>query len=109
MEGHKDPFNRRTYPWGKENPRLLSHYRLLGRLRKEQEALRLGSLEFIQAGDGKMGYARSLNGQRICVYVNLSNEIWTIPGGEVLLGQGLQGVDGQVRLSPLGMCILKEC
>ena len=109
MEGHKDPFNRRTYPWGKENPRLLSHYRLLGRLRKEQEALRLGSLEFIQAGDGKMGYARSLNGQRICVYVNLSNEIWTIPGGEVLLGQGLQSVDGQVRLSPLGMCILKEC
>ena len=37
MEGGKDPFNRRTYPWGRENRELLTHHRLLGRLRKEQD------------------------------------------------------------------------
>ena len=30
MEGAKDPFNRRTYPWGKEDPDVLDHFRYLG-------------------------------------------------------------------------------
>ena len=34
MEGCKDPFNRRTYPWGKEDDMLLTHFRKLGQLKK---------------------------------------------------------------------------
>jgi hypothetical protein len=37
MEGYNDPFNRRTYPWGRENPELLSHHRNLGQLRKDRD------------------------------------------------------------------------
>ena len=34
MQGYRDPFNRGTYPWGRENQSLLSWYQGLGRLRK---------------------------------------------------------------------------
>ena len=47
MTGFEDPFNRRPYPWGREDRELLSHHRQLGKLRKEHAALRLGDLEFL--------------------------------------------------------------
>ena len=33
MEGGRDPFNRRTYPWGNEDAPLLAFYRKTGALR----------------------------------------------------------------------------
>ena len=37
MEGGKDPFNRRTYPWGREDTDLRDHFLRLGRLRRDWE------------------------------------------------------------------------
>ena len=34
-EGYSDPFNRRTFPWGKENNDLLAHYKKIGKIRRE--------------------------------------------------------------------------
>ena len=53
MEGFEDPFNRQTYPWGKEDRELLDWYRALGKLRKEHTALRRGELRFL-AGQGRL-------------------------------------------------------
>ncbi len=104
MEGHKDPFNRRTYPWGKENQALLSHFRKLGALRKELEVLRLGNIRFFCYESGKIGFSRDLNGQKVNIYVNRGNDLWEISDGQVLFEHGLQGT----RLSPMGFCIAKE-
>jgi glycosidase len=108
MEGGKDPFNRRTYPWGREDEELLSHHRLLGQLRKRYPALRFGETEFFQAGDGRIGYQRSFNGETVRIYVNQSDAPWVIPGGNVLLGLHLKrmATDG-VTIAPMGMCILE--
>ena len=70
MEGSKDPFNRRTYPWGNEDPQLLEHFRMLGQLRKKHAALRLGDTEFFLAGSGEIGFTRSYQGKTIKIYVN---------------------------------------
>ena len=35
VEGGRDPFCRRTYPWGREDRELLEHYRRLGQLRRD--------------------------------------------------------------------------
>ena len=43
--GFTDPDNRRTYPWGRENKRLLEFHREMIRIHKEQKALRTGSLK----------------------------------------------------------------
>jgi AraC-like DNA-binding protein len=59
MGGQKDPFNRRSFPWGKEDLELLAHFRNLGQLRKNCEALRLGDIAFFKADDRRIGFTRS--------------------------------------------------
>ncbi len=104
MAGHKDPFNRRTYPWGKEDPILLGHFRQLGRLRREQDALRLGDIRFFHAVGQKVGFTRSYNGKTLRIYLNRSNEDWKIPAGNMLMSHNLHNL----QLAPMGFCILED-
>jgi glycosidase len=109
MEGYKDPFNRRTYPWGRENKTLLEHFRLLGKLKNQLEALRLGDIHFFQSGDGKLGYTRQYAGQTLRICVNRSDVPWEFPVGKLLFGHNLQSKTGDAMiLAPGGMCILEE-
>lgn len=41
-EGIKEPLNRRTYPWGKENKELLAWYKLITSLRKRYPVFQVG-------------------------------------------------------------------
>ncbi|MCL2019865.1 MAG: glycoside hydrolase family 13 protein [Oscillospiraceae bacterium] len=47
-EGYKDPFNRRTYPWGRENTELISFTQELASIRKGCRCLAGGELEFVE-------------------------------------------------------------
>jgi glycosidase len=47
-EGYKDPFNRRTYPWGRENTDLLKFTRELASIRKGCQVFAEGELEFVK-------------------------------------------------------------
>ena len=106
MEGYNDPFNRRTYPWGRENQELMEWFRKLGALRKEQDALRLGDIRFFHAKDQKVGFTREWNGKKLRIYVNQSNKNWEISGGKVLLGYHMQTLaPNWVALAPMGLCI----
>ena len=105
MEGHNDPFNRRTYPWGRENLQLLSWYQELGQLRNNLDPLRLGNIQFFQAGDGKIGYTREYEGRKLRCYVNHSEKNWEI-SGEVLFERGGKFLaPNWMALAPGGVCI----
>ena len=109
MEGYKDPFNRRPYPWGHEDRELLAHHKLLGRLRKDQKALRLGDIEFFQADEEKLGFSRTLGNTRLRVYVNRSSDPWDVPAGTLLYGHNLNHVAPDwLSLGAMGFCITKE-
>ena len=109
MEGYKDPFNRRPYPWGREDRELLEHYTRMGKLRSRCEALRLGDIHFFQAGDKHLGYTRSYNGKTVKVYTNRSGDSWEIPYGKILLGYNLQVVaQDYLVIGPRGFCITEE-
>ena len=109
MEGYKDPFNRRTYPWGKEDTGLLSHYRQLGNLRKSCTTLRLGDIRFFHAGAQKLGFSRNLNGQQVRIYINRSPSSWVIPAGKILYGHNLRTVAPDwLTLAPMGFCITED-
>ena len=109
MEGGKDPFNRRTYPWGKEDRKLLEHHRRLGQLRKNSQALRLGDLEFTHADSGKIAYTKTCDGEKVRIYVNRSDENWEIPAGKVLLSYNLRNTAPDwLCLEPMGACILED-
>jgi len=102
MEGFADPFNRRTFPWGKEDSGLLAHYRRLGELRKNK-ILQLGDIRFFLAQGHILGFSRTYKGQELRIYVNRSNEVFSVPRGKTLLEHGLSGQD----LAPMGFCIME--
>lgn len=51
MQGFDDPFNRGTYPWGREDQELLFHYRILAMLRRQFSFLACGDFSFSWAGE----------------------------------------------------------
>ena len=109
MEGYKDPFNRRTYPWGWEDWEMLNHFKRLGQVRKSHSALRLGDIRFFEAGDKHLGYTRTYEGKTYRVYANRSGDPWDIPAGRVILGYNLQTVAPDwLTLAPRGFCIVEE-
>ncbi len=109
MEGYKDPFNRRPYPWGQEDPILLDHFRQLGQLRKAQEILRLGDLHFFRADSGKLGFSRSFGGKTLRIYINRSKENWDVSGSKLLLGHNANiSAPTWMTLSPMGFCVTEE-
>ena len=109
MEGYKDPFNRRTYPWGREDWELLNHFKRLGCLRKDHPALRLGDIRFFEAEDKHLGYTRSYEGKTYKIYANRSGDPWDIPAGKVILGYNLQTVAPDwLTLGPRGFCVVED-
>jgi len=109
MEGNKDPFNRRTYPWGREDAQLQSFYRELGQFRKNSKVLRQGDVAFFCAEDDRVGFTRSFEGKTLKIYVNRSEDAWELPPQQVLFGRKLQRVS-QERLvvAPRGFCVTEE-
>ena len=109
MEGYKDPFNRRTYPWGHEDRELVTYFSRLGKLRQEQEALRLGDIQFFTAEDRHLGYTRTYQGKTVKVYVNRNSDPWDIPAGNVVFGCNLQILAPDwLSLAPKGFCLVAE-
>ncbi len=109
MEGYKDPFNRRTYPWGREDMEFMDHFRRLGRLRKDYEALRYGDIQFFRAGDKHVGFTRSYNGKTLRVYCNRSADTWEITSGKIVLGYNLQLVAPEwLTIGPRGFVLIEE-
>lgn len=58
--GMADPFNRTTYPWGREDTDLLAYYRLICRARSECDALKCGFAAFAAVGRDVFAVARSI-------------------------------------------------
>ena len=108
MEGYKDPFNRRPYPWGREDWEFIEHFKRLGQLRKDHPALRLGDIAFFEAGDKHIGFTRSYEGKTLRIYVNRSADTWEIPSAKIILGYNLQLVAGDaLTIGPRGFLILE--
>jgi 4-alpha-glucanotransferase len=75
LEGHTDPYNRRTYPWGSEDRRLLEHYRSLGRLYTAHSALKGGSFEPVRTGsEDVFAFVRDDGRERLLVAANRGEE-----------------------------------
>ena len=57
--GFADPWNRRTYPWGKEDRDLISFFQRLGQLRRRYPQNFCEPLQFVHLSDQAIGYSRS--------------------------------------------------
>ena len=100
MEGFEDPFNRRTYPWGKEDGELLAWFAALGHLRKSSPALRRGDLRWLAAEGPVLAFARSAGEETRITALNLGETRRELPlpaRASVLLGEGEVVPDGEGR------------
>lgn len=79
VTGSKDPDDRRTYPWGEENDKLIDHYQKLGKIReKNQELLAHGDLKNLHMNGNVFVYGRSLDKKSAIVAINRGNEPQTV-------------------------------
>lgn len=61
VEGPRDPGNRRTYPWGKENNEIMEWYKTLLALRNHYDVLRTGKWQPLYAKHGLYCFLRIIN------------------------------------------------
>ncbi|MCL2627629.1 MAG: glycoside hydrolase family 13 protein [Oscillospiraceae bacterium] len=73
MEGCIDPFNRICYPWGHEDLELISWYKQLSKIRKENSAFKDGPYTLIEARDGLFAFTRGIGKERVLIAVNASD------------------------------------
>ena len=74
MTGGKDPWNRGSFPWGREDEELTEHIRSLARMYAETPALKSGDCEYLFSGGDVLGCRRTLDGKSVLALVNRSSE-----------------------------------
>ena len=108
MEGFEDPFNRRTFPWGREDKKLTGWFAALGNLRRTCPALRRGDLRWLAGEGGLLAFTRTVEGESILCAANAGREeqSHSLPKGDwtVLLGPGTCA-DGVLTL-PAGSAVV---
>ena len=87
LTGGKDPDNRKTYPWGRENPEILSMYKKLISLRKEDEIFIKGDLSMVSISKEILSYKRNYRNNHIVIIINSSEEEKTISLIDLLKNQ----------------------
>ena len=83
MEGFEDPFNRRTFPWGKEDRELVDWYRALGALRRNYPALRRGDIRYVAGQGPLLAFLRTGEGEQVLCVCNAgeNQERLILPAG----------------------------
>ncbi len=81
LEGYSDPFNRRTFPWNDIDEEILSHYKKIGKIRRENPVYKDGefNLNYLEKGilvfsrnDGLSSYITVLNNTQDVISIKLS-------------------------------------
>ena len=76
--GWTDPDNRRAYPWGHEDKKLINWHRQLIAIRRASNALKHGSTLVTGAGDGWFSFARFTGDERYIAAFNVLKEAVTV-------------------------------
>lgn len=111
MEGHRDPFCRRPYPWGREDRSLVEHVRLLGQLRRENACFRDGNFRIVHHSEHTVVYERRSADCAVIVAVNAGQAPWHFtPDGryEVLMTGGCDAHGIALTLPAGSAAVLKE-
>ena len=105
MEGFHDPFNRRPYPWGREDVGLLAWYRFLGLLRRSHPVFADGAFRVLRAENGVFSFSRSDHAETLVVCVNRGEKPYLCEGTYRELLTGADCPEGRTVL-PGGSAVL---
>ena len=117
MEGFEDPFNRGTYPWGREDAALLDYFRALGALRAARESLQSGGIQYLLAEGRALCFERRAGDEVTLCAVNAGAESFRVDlpwatalARDALGGQEFLAENGRLRLTlaPYDALLLTE-
>ena len=110
VQGYEDPLNRRTYPWGQADERLLAWYRKLGALRCSRPSLQQGGISYPLAAGGGLAVRRCCGSEVTVAVMNAGAESLEVRlpwsgtiATDVMTGQQFLTEGGVLRLSLPGI------
>lgn len=71
LTGGKDPENRKTYPWERENQEILQWYKKISSYRRDLEVLKKGDITFIELNENVLCFLRKYEKELLLVLVNI--------------------------------------
>lgn len=74
LTGYKDPFNRKPYPWGKENKEIIEHYIKIGEMRKQHNTILAEGKQETYETNTISAIIRQSNTSRIIAVANNNTE-----------------------------------
>ena len=113
MEGYNDPFNRRPFPWGRENKELLSFYRKMGAVRTRETVYKDGELYLCRYNSrGLLIFGRASDRYVIYTVVNMDAEpvsFYSSNEARVLVDAGdvKERSDGGIELPQMAGAVIK--
>ena len=113
LEGYGDPFCRMPFPWnsisGTHREEILSFYRMLGRLRRE-EAFNGGDFRMLNHTESALAFTREKDESKITVIVNRGDSFdLELPGGITYENfESGESVFGSIAVASDSAIILKE-
>lgn len=106
MEGYHDPFNRRPFPWGRENCEISDFIRALSVIRAENDAFADGDFLIREANADFAVLERKNKGGGVMTFVNRSEKEFTVcfdcPVNDLLNGERTD----EKRIEPLSCAIV---
>jgi len=94
LEGYHDPFCRRPYPWGREDEEIVAHYKLLGKIRNENDVFADGDFKVLASCGAFIAYERRKREKCAVVLANMEDVAvnYDISGTELLSGKPFDGI-----------------
>jgi cyclomaltodextrinase len=74
LKGGKEPDNRRSYPWGKENNELINFYHKITSIRNSENALKKGDFNVYETDTDVLIFERNYDNDKVVILVNVSKE-----------------------------------
>ena len=74
LKGGKEPDNRKSYPWGKEDKELINFYYKITNIRNSENGLKKGDLNIYGTDSDVFAFERNYENEKVIVLVNVSNE-----------------------------------
>lgn len=78
LEGNMDPFNRKCYPWDRENKTILNWYKRLSEIRSQIDLFKDGELNVLLEDEGLFIYERRKGNDNVIIAINLSVNDYSI-------------------------------
>ena len=85
LEGYHDPFNRMPYPWGKEDYNLISYYRKIGQIRRNNPVYKEGDFKLMYLDEDTLVFERYDEIYAYVTFVNNSRLYRTIEFSDATL------------------------